>query len=272
MLKALENIGRIIIGIVQFAGEAVVLLGATIRSSILFFSRLGECINQMYLVGVQSLPVTLIFSMFSGMILALQIGIEFEKFDQIALLGSTVASAMTKEWGPMMTAIILTARAGSAMAAELSVMKVSEEIDALEVMSINPTRYLVLPRVVAMIFMCICLSILSSFIGTCGGYLVFKMQFSTDPSSLWILSDDSPSFHQYFASATSALDTIDLYSGLVKSAVFGLVIAIIACARGLLATKGAAGVGVAVRETVVNALIVIIVLNYIISSLFVMME
>ncbi len=165
--------------------------------------------------------------------------------------------------GPFITGIILTATAGSACAAEIGTMRVSEEVDALEMMGIDPVRYLVAPRVVALGFMCFALTILTDCFGTLGGALVAKTQ-------LYV------SYEVYFDGArkTLANDMVfgflskHVYTGLVKAYVFGILIGVVGCAQGLRATGGALGVGRAVRRAVVASVVLILVLGYYMSWFF----
>ena len=164
---------------------------------------------------------------------------------------------------PFITAIILTAMVGSSIAAEIGTMKVSEEIDALEVMSINPVKLLAMPRIVALTAMCFALTILVDMVGILGGAFVAKARLGVP-------------IHRYLDYAKLTLEGRDLfgilpkdvYSGLFKSAVFGTVIATVACAQGFMAHGGALGVGRAVRRTVVASIILVLVIGYFMTSLF----
>jgi phospholipid/cholesterol/gamma-HCH transport system permease protein len=241
------------------------LIEAVFYFATTFFRRrvMREIINQMYFCGVKALGVTSIVALFTGMIVALQTGIEAEKYGHPEAIGMVVSAGMCREMGPFITAIILTAMVGSAIAAEISTMKVSEEIDALEVMAINPVKMLAMPRIVALTFMCFALTILVDLVGILGGGLVANARLGVP-------------FHRYLDFAQMPLEGRDLfgilpkdvYSGLFKSAVFGTVIASVACAQGFLARGGALGVGRAVRRTVVSSIILILVLGYFMTSFF----
>jgi phospholipid/cholesterol/gamma-HCH transport system permease protein len=222
-----------------------------------------EIVNQMYFCGVKALGVTSVVALFTGMIVALQTGIEAEKYGHPEAIGMVVSAGMCREMGPFITAIILTAMVGSAIAAELSTMKVSEEIDALEVMAINPVKMLAMPRIAALTLMCFALTILVDVVGILGGGLVAQARLGVP-------------FHRYIDFAQLPLEGRDLfgllpkdvYSGLFKAWVFGTVIATVACAQGFLARGGALGVGRAVRRTVVSSIILILVLGYFMTSFF----
>ncbi len=220
-------------------------------------------VSQMYFCGVKALGVTSIVALFMGMIVALQVGIELKRFEQAEHIGAAVAVSMCREMGPMITAIILTAMVGSTIAAEIGTMKVSEEIDALEVMAIDPVRLLVTPRVVALTLMTLVLTVFVNLLGILGGSIVAVAQL------------DVP-FDRYVESAQTMLtgrDFLgmvpkDVYTGLVKSLVFGALIASVACAQGLVARGGPLGVGRAVRRTVVSSIMLVLIFGYLMTALF----
>jgi phospholipid/cholesterol/gamma-HCH transport system permease protein len=211
--------------------------------------------------GVRSLPVTMIVAAFAGAILAMQTGIELSRFGSQDILGTITALSMCREMGPFITAVILAATVGSAMAAELGTMKVSDEIAALEVMSVDPVNYLVMPRVVALAVMCPLLTVLSDLVGIYGGSIIAEQ-------NLGVSSD------LYWNSAREALTSADLilpkevYVGLFKSFLFGPAIAAVSCAAGLRASGGALGVGLAVQTAVRNSVILVIILGFIVTWFF----
>jgi phospholipid/cholesterol/gamma-HCH transport system permease protein len=220
-------------------------------------------VSQMYYCGVKALGVTSVVALFTGMIVALQVGIELKRYGQAETVGFLVAVSMCREMGPMITAIILTAMLGSTIAAEIGTMKVSEEIDALEVMSIDPIRMLVTPRVVAMTLMTFALTVLVDFVGVLGGALVAMARLGV-------------STRRYFEWAKRVFQNdeflgflpMDVYTGLTKALVFGLLISCIACSQGLRAKGGALGVGRAVRKTVVASIMLTLVLGYLMTAFF----
>ena len=205
--------------------------------------------KQMFICGIQTIPVTMVVTVFTGMILALNGGLSLQQISQEQLLGPVVAVSMTREMGPFMTALILAASVGSAMAAEVGTMKVSEEIDALEVMSIDPARFLVLPRLLAMAIMTPALTVYVVLVGIIGGAVASYYQYNV-PLDL------------FRTEALRALELKDLYTGIFKAFVFGTVIATVGCSQGLRARGGAIGVGQATRQTVVVSYLLIIVLGY----------
>jgi phospholipid/cholesterol/gamma-HCH transport system permease protein len=219
--------------------------------------RVRSLLVQLYICAVQSVPVTLLVGVFTGMILSFQTGIVFRDYHLEEYLGLVVLVSLCKELGPFMTAFILAGRVGSAMAAEIGTMKVSEEIDALEVMSINPVDFLVVPRVVALALCAPILTAYVDFVGVVGGAIVAKYQIGVD-------------YTIYFRNVITYMSLSDLtliFGGLCKGMVFGIVIAALGCANGLRAENGAEGVGAAARKTVVEAFLLILMFNYFMSSI-----
>jgi len=207
--------------------------------------------------------VVLLVGLFIGMIVALQTGIELSRFGQQDQIGTIVALSMAREMGPFITAIILAATVGSALAAELGTMAVSEELAALEVMSVDRVKFLVMPRVVGVAVMCPMLTILADAIGIAGGGFIAKSQLNVGLALYWDSALDALQDNDFLFQLPK-----DVYSGLFKSLVFGILLAIISCAAGLQATAGAMGVGNATRKAVRDSIIAIIVANYFLSWLF----
>ncbi|MFT7669438.1 MAG: phospholipid/cholesterol/gamma-HCH transport system permease protein [Planctomycetota bacterium] len=218
--------------------------------------------NQMVSLGLNMTHVVLFVGLFMGMIVALQTGIELARIGQQDQIGVIVAISMAREMGPFITAIILAATSGSSIAAELGTMSVSDELAALQVMSIDRFKLLVLPRVVALAIMCPLLTILCDAIGILGGGVVASGQLNVG----WLL---------YSETALDALRPVsgwfslpyDVYVGLLKSFVFGIIIAVISCSEGMQAKGGALGVGHATRAAVRDSIIFVIITNYMISQL-----
>jgi len=239
------------------AGYSLALLSRAVLFiwSVLRPRQLREVLHQMFICGIASIPVTMVVSVFTGAILALNGGISLVRLGQQDLLGGIVAVSMTREMGPFMTALILAASVGAGMAAELGTMKVSEEIDALEVMAIEPARFLVAPRLIAMAVMTPVVTVYTNLVGIVGGALISYFQFGV-------------SLELFKTVAIENLTVKDIYTGLLKAFIFGAVIATVACSQGLRARGGAIGVGHAVRRSVVVSYLLIIVLGYEVTSLF----
>jgi phospholipid/cholesterol/gamma-HCH transport system permease protein len=224
---------------------------------------LGRLVEQLHVQLVKSILVVSVVGAFMGMILALQTGEELRRYGAEGQLASIVAGSMAREMGPFITAIILAATVGAATAAELGTMRVSEEIDALELMNIDPVRFLVTPRIQALGLSAVLLTVLVNVIGIAGGAVVANAQFGIR-------------YLDFFEGARNALAapwllgvlSKDLYSGLTKSLVFGLMIGALACAAGLKASGGALGVGRAVRGSVVASVVATLVVGYVITWMF----
>jgi phospholipid/cholesterol/gamma-HCH transport system permease protein len=231
------------------AGYTLELLGrATLRMGLLRRKK-QEVIQQLFLCAFGSLPVVFIIALFAGMIMALQTGIELQKYGQEETLGYIVAASICREMGPVFTAIALAGLVGSTYAAEIGTMKVSEEVDALEVMSIDPIYYLVMPRVLALALAAVILTIYADAIGILGGALVAKANFNV-------------SLSVFLRNAEDILKLKDIYGGLLKALVFGTTIAAVACSQGLRTEHGAEGVGRATLRTVVLSFIFVLAFNY----------
>lgn len=219
--------------------------------------------DQLYVGGIKLLHVVLLVSFSMGMVVSLQTGIELSHIGQQDQIGTIVAVSMAREMGPFITATILAAAVGSALAAELGTMAVSEELAALEVLSIDQVSYLIVPRLVALAILCPTLTVLGDAIGIIGGGLVARSQLGVG-------------LELYFDSAIDALQTPgvliplpkDVYIGLLKALVFGVVIAIISCSAGRRTTGGALGVGNATRSAVRDSIILVIILNYFMTWAF----
>jgi len=239
------------------AGYRVELLVQVVLRLSHAWRRRALVLDQFYSGGIKVLHVVLLVGFSMGMIVSLQSGLELSRIGQQDQIGTLVAISFVREMGPFITATILSAAVGSALAAELGTMSVSEELAALEVLSIDRISYLVLPRVLALAVLCPTLTILCDTVGIIGGGFVARSQLGVGQSL-------------YYDTVVEALQTPakffpvpkDVYAGLFKSFVFGIVIAIISCAAGILARGGALAVGSATRAAVRDSIILVIVLNY----------
>ncbi len=243
----------------QGTGRALILLLQAFSQFPWAWSKRNEILRQMFISGVKSLLVVSIVAAFSGMIITLQTGLALRDFGQQDLIGQILIVTLTREFSPFMTALILASAVGSAMAAEIGTMTVSEEIDALEVMSISPVRYLVMPRIIGFSVMVPVLAAYSTLVGTLGGGLVAKTQLNVE-------------FAKYIDFVIEALKSSDglkdIWVGQLKALVFGVVISTIACHQGLSAHGGALGVGIAVRKAVVHSFLFILTIGFYITSIF----
>ena len=241
------------------SGKALLILYHTFLEISWLWFRRRELLHQVFLTGISSFFVVSIVAAFSGMIISLQTGLALKDFGQQDLIGQVIIVTLTREFSPFMTTLILAASVGSAMSAELGTMTVSEEIDALEVMSIDPIRYLILPRIIGFSITVPILSAYASVVGTLGGGLISKTQLGVD-------------FSIYFNSINEVLRSgpglKDIWVGLFKALVFGFVVSTIASYQGLNARGGAIGVGIAVRKSVVQSFLFVLIIGFYITSFF----
>ncbi len=251
----IEGFGRKIFEAIDCSGQALLIMFEAFYWFPHIWKRRSEVSRQLFTVGLLSFGVVSTVALFTGMILSLQAGQMLRDYGQEANVGILVSQTMCREMGPFMTALILAASVGSAMAAELGTMRVSEEIDALEVMSINPVRYLVMPRLVALLIMTPILTVYSDFIGIVGGGLVANTQLNV-------------SWHSYYRNVLSFLELKEIYVGLFKAGIFGVIVATVSCYQGLATTNGAVGVGRATRKAVVVSFLLVLVIGYFLTSLF----
>ncbi|MGH9361409.1 MAG: MlaE family ABC transporter permease [Thermoanaerobaculia bacterium] len=213
-----------------------------------------ELLRQMVRIGVDSVPVVLLTAMFTGMVMALQIFNVLQRFNAEGYVGSIVALSMVRELAAVLSALILAGRAGSAMGAELGSMRVTEQIDALEVMATDPIHYLVVPRVWAAVLTLPLLVVLADAIGIYGGYLVSVVLMGANPVV-------------YMENTFRFMELNDFTSGLIKAAVFGLLVAVIGCQKGYYTTGGAEGVGRSTTASVVLASICILIADFFLTKL-----
>ena len=213
-----------------------------------------ELLRQMVRVGVDSVPVVLLTAMFTGMVMALQTFTVLRRFNAESFVGSLVALSMVRELSAVLGGLIVAGRAGSAMGAQLGTMRVTEQIDALEVMATDPVHYLVVPRVWAATITLPLLVVLGDAIGIVGGYVVAVLLFGSNPVT-------------YVDNTFQYMDLQDLFSGVVKAAVFGFLLAVIGCQQGFDTTGGAEGVGRATTRAVVVASIVILISDFFLTRL-----
>jgi len=217
--------------------------------------RLQRAVSQAMQTGVGALPILSLITFFIGLILALQSAYELRRFGAMNFVASAVAISMTRELGPLITAIVVIGRSGSAFAAEIGTMKVTEEIDALETMAIDPIHFLVTPKFLAMIVMLPCLTIWANFMGILGGSLfgVAKADFT---------------FGTYIHSSLDALFLRDIATGLIKSVMFGVTITAVGCHEGLSTGAGAEQVGRSTTRAVVVSIFLVVLVDLVFTALF----
>jgi phospholipid/cholesterol/gamma-HCH transport system permease protein len=249
--------GRRVLMICRGTGRALLMIMAAAWYLPYAFSRRNRAVvvEQMFIAGVKSLGVITIVGLFIGMILAFQTGFELRRFGQEDSIGTMVTVVMLREMGPFMTALIIASSVGAAMAAQIATMTVSEEVAALEVMSINPLRFIVMPRLVALMIMVPLLTVYTNAMGILGGAIVGYTQLGIGIPA-------------YFEDCWHYASNRDLYVGLIKAMVFGVIIAATACHQGFVAQNGAVGVGRATRQTVVISFLVTLMTGYFLTWAF----
>jgi phospholipid/cholesterol/gamma-HCH transport system permease protein len=212
-------------------------------------------LEQMVKIGIESLPLALVTSAFIGMVFALQIASEFIRFGAGKFVGGVMSIGIARELGPAITGIVVAARVAAAITAELGTMRVKEQIDALSALGASPVRYLVIPRFIAAALMLPLLTIFADIIGFGGGYLVATYMSKINPV-------------EYMETAQRLMKLWDVYGGMIKTIIFGMIISVIACYKGLNTKGGAKGVGEATTSSVVTSLITLFIVNYFLSTLF----
>ena len=259
-MGATQAVGRATLNGLAYVGELARLSGRAAHSTFIApFQgerlRLSRAIHQAMAVGVEALPIISLITFFVGTILALQSAYELRKFGAMQFVASAVAISMTRELGPLMTAIVVIGRSGSAFAAEIGTMKVSEEIDALETMALDPVRFLVTPKFLAMLLMMPCLTTWADFMGVLGG-------------SVFGVSSAGFTLGTYIHATLEALLMRDIVTGLIKSVMFGLVITAVGCQEGFSTGAGSEEVGRSTTSAVVKSIFLVVVVDLVFTALF----
>ncbi|MBL4588614.1 MAG: ABC transporter permease [Alphaproteobacteria bacterium] len=244
ILNFLANIGTI----VAFAGKSI---GHIFKGP--FFGR--NLMRQFMDIGYYSLPVVGLTALFTGMVLALQSYTGFTRFNAEGAVAAVVILSITRELAPVLAGLMVAGRVGASIAAEIGTMRVTEQIDALSTLSVNPYKYLIVPRILAGTITLPILVFIGDLIGVYGGYIV----------SVHSLGFGSGS---YISQSWDTLQTIDVVSGLVKAAVFGFLITLMGCYHGFNSGRGAQGVGAATTNAVVSASILILISNFVLTQVF----
>lgn len=253
-MRLLEALGRIVLRLLEELGRFFQMLGATAAWTVRPPYDVPEHFRQMVRVGVDSIPVVFLTTLFTGMVMALQTFNGFARFHAEDFVGSVVALSLTRELAPVLTALMVTGRVGSAMAAELGTMRVTEQIDALTALGTEPVQYLVVPRVAASILMMPLLVMLGDAVGMYGGYLVAVQLLGANPVT-------------YIDNSFQFLEVSDVTSGIVKAAVFGLIFSLVACVRGYYTEGGAEGVGRSTTRAVVAGSLAVLFADFFLTKL-----
>jgi phospholipid/cholesterol/gamma-HCH transport system permease protein len=249
----MASTGRGIIERAQVAGRALVLFWSAVGHVREIGRSIPQIIKQVEMAGFGSLLVLSLIAGLTGMIMAVQTGVALQDFGAINTLGGIIGVTFCRELGPIWAAVIILARVGAAIAAELGTMAVNEEVDALRAMSIDPVRYLVMPRLVALAIVMPMLAAVADFVGMVGGALISKATFGVTISA-------------FFESAKNMLDGLDVFTGLLKSVFFACLIGTIACDQGMNTSDGAEGVGRSTTKTVVLCVIFVLLMDLFLTS------
>jgi len=253
-MKQITKLGGTVLDILQLLGDLSIFIWRIITS--LFSGKMyfKQIIQQFISIGYYSLPVVGLTAIFTGAVLALQSYTGFSRFNAESSIASVVVLSITRELGPVLAGLMLAGRVGASIAAEIGTMKISEQIDALQTLNIDPTRYLIIPRVLAGIISLPLLVVIADIIGVYGGYLVaiYKLDFSA---------------YSYLNNTFEFLETKDVMSGLIKAGVFGFIVTTVGCFMGYNSQGGAQGVGRATTSAVVLGSVLILFSNYLITGI-----
>lgn len=248
----IESLGRQTISIFHQLGAIILLLIAAVKEIGTIRSR--ETFKQCLSLGVLSFPIVALTLLFTGMVLSVQIAGELTKYGADFTVGAIVAIGIGRELGPVLCGVVLAGRVGAAITAEIGTMRVTEQIDALRCMAVSPISYLVVPRLVACMAMLPILNVFGVVIGVGGGMIVASLSHGV-------------SSYVFMHSIRVFCVPSDLYIGVIKSIIFGMIVALVGCDRGMTCTAGAEGVGKATTQSVVYSIIMLFAANYILSSI-----
>jgi phospholipid/cholesterol/gamma-HCH transport system permease protein len=254
MMRMLDRVGRATSDFFEYAGGLTLLSVQSAGFIVRLRVRVAETISQAYLLGVQSTTIVLLTSLFTGMVISLESAQQAVQYGVGSLVGGAVAYTAVRELGPMLTAVVVAGRVGAAIAAELGSMVVTEQIEALRSMGLEPSRFLVVPRLVALLLMLPLLTIFADVVSIAGG--------------AWIAQTYAHiSVDTFIASVRETIGVEDVLKGLLKAVVFALIIVMVGAYQGLSTRGGAAGVGVSTTGAVVLAIILIFISNFTMSFL-----
>ncbi|MBP9693043.1 MAG: ABC transporter permease [Alphaproteobacteria bacterium] len=254
MVWVLANIGRVFLEFLASTGRLSLFLIHSLAQGLRPPYYFHQIFRQFLEIGYLSLPVVGLTALFTGMVLALQSYTGFSRFNAEGAIASVVVLSMTRELGPVLAGLMVAGRIGAAMAAEIGTMRVTEQIDALTTLSTSPQKYLIAPRLLAGITMLPLLVVVADIIGVFGGYIVSVYRLGFNPAS-------------YLKQTLDFMEMGDVTSGLIKAAVFGFIIALMGCYQGFNSKGGAQGVGKATTYAVVSSSILILIANYLLTSL-----
>jgi phospholipid/cholesterol/gamma-HCH transport system permease protein len=248
----LEVFGKHIVFFVQTFGEMVLMVSRSFKMAVRGDVHWRNVLQQMSRIGVDSTWLVLVTAAFVSAVFTMQVTTEFSRLGAMRLIGGIIGIAVWRELAPVFTGIVIAGRVGASISAELGAMMVTEQVDALKAMAVDPLRYLITPRILAAMIMVPLLTGLADTVGFFSGLLIAMYAGKINPNL-------------FFQSAQNMLAPSDVWGGLIKACLFGMIVAAVACSNGLQATEGAQSVGNVTTRTVVTSFVVIFVLNYILS-------
>ncbi len=253
-MRIIVLLGRFFLGFFEEVGGIFILICRVTAISPRIFRNLRNLLVQMARIGTGSIPLVIVTSVFVGAVTAVQAAYQFQGFIPLRYLGAVVGKSVTLELGPVLTALVVGGRVSAAIAAELGTMKVTEQIDAMEMIAIDPVEYLVLPRIAAATIMLPVLAVFSDLLAILGGMVVAKISIGV-------------SFNLFENGLKLLFRYQDLVGGLIKTFFFGYIIALMGCYNGFGTKGGAEGVGMATMRAVVSSCLLILVSNYLLATL-----
>ncbi len=254
VLRFIDFLGASLINICEILGRFTLFLFQAIRTMFTVRLKVVKTFIHMNRIGVESFNIIVLTGAFTGMVLALQSYIGFQRVGGEQFIGAVVALGMIRELGPVLTALMVTGRAGSAIAAEIGTMRITEQIDALRTLRINTFQYLVVPRIVASTIILPFLTLFSMICGIIGGYFICVYILELSPED-------------YQSSVRIFVELSDIRGGLIKASVFGFILSCVGTYKGFYTRGGARGVGIATTQSVVSSSILILIINYFLTKM-----
>jgi phospholipid/cholesterol/gamma-HCH transport system permease protein len=254
MLSIFQKIGAAALDGVRLMGRMLLFLLNTLYWAVRPPLKFGRIMRQVRFIGSKSVPLIVLTGAFTGMILGLQVYYTLRKFGADAYLGPAVALSLIRELGPVLAALMVTGRAGSAITAEIGIMRITEQVDALESMSLSPYRYLMVPNLLAALIAFPLLTAIFNVVGIYGGYMVGVKLLGVSSGT-------------YFSGIQDFIDTADIRDSLIKSVSFGAIVMWVSCFQGYFAKHGAEGVSKATTSAVVTASTLVLVWDYFLNSM-----
>jgi phospholipid/cholesterol/gamma-HCH transport system permease protein len=251
--RTLSFFGRRILEFVEDVGNTFILFGRTVTNAPTFFTHFRLSLYQMQTIGNGSIPLVLVTATFVGAVTAVQAAYQFQDYVPMRFLGTVVGKSVILEVGPVLTALVVGGRVAASMAAEIGTMRVTEQIDALEMEAIDPVAYLVVPRFFAAILMLPVLTIFCDFLAIIGGLVVSKVSIGLPVAT-------------YVEGLRLFFNLEDVIGGLIKPLFFGGIISLMGCSYGFRTTGGAEGVGQSTMQAVVSSCVLILITNYFLAS------